>query len=56
MDGALCAWTLLDNGADPNLPDLRGRTPLHIAASLGFRDSAEASTVSDVVLHDGGRC
>ena len=32
---------LLDRGTDPNVVDLRGATPLHVAAALGDRESAE---------------
>jgi len=30
--------TLLDNGANPNIPNLRAETPLHIACCLGYSD------------------
>lgn len=41
---------LLENGADPNLPNLDGNTALHVAASYGERECA-----SVLLSYKGGR-
>lgn len=47
FDGRISAvLTLLANGADPNLADEAGNTPLHFAAST--RDAAVAQSLADV--------
>lgn len=39
MGNSIVATLLLENGADPNIPDRRGVTPAHDAARTGFLDT-----------------
>lgn len=55
--GVIAAKELLANGADPNIPDLKGKTPLHHAADCWWeepiQDLLQAGANIDSADHEG---